>query len=103
MVALVQVLPERLWVRTGLGNAAHLALRSHAPGTPNRRLEQRRTQDWLDAPPQAGFPVPVVTLEPELLAVWARLLVGRERVWTPGFLLPLDDALRAPGRNRAAT
>ena len=101
MVALVQVLPERLWMRTGLGNAARLALRSHASGTPNYRLEQRRPQDWLDDPAPAGFPVPVVTLEPELLAVWAGLLVGRERVWTPGFLLPLDDALERQRQDEA--
>ena len=93
MVALVQVLPERLWTRTGLGNATRLALRSHAPGMPNHRLEQRRPYSLLDSPTSTGFPVPVVNLEPESLAAWAGLVAGRARVWTPGFLLPLDDAL----------
>lgn len=91
MVALVQMLPERLWPRSGLGNATPLWLRAHAPGMSNHRLQQRLPWDLSgDAKPQ-GFPIPVMTLEPEMIAVWANLMVGKEHIWTSGFLLPLDD------------
>ena len=38
-VAIVQMLPERLWSRTALGDAVRVDLRAQAAGTPNRQLE----------------------------------------------------------------
>ncbi|MEU1969691.1 TIR-like protein FxsC [Micromonospora sediminicola] len=72
-LAVVQVLPEELWPRTGLPARAAV-LRTSRPGAPNsqvRAVLRRRSQHHLGA-----SVVPVLGMEPTALSSWAQL-VGR--------------------------
>nr|WP_282558884.1 SAV_2336 N-terminal domain-related protein [Methylosinus sp. C49] len=79
-LALVQLLPQRMWPRTPLG-LADLRLRAEAPGLPNTRL--RGTTADGDASP----PLPVMTLDPEPIARWAAVTAGRGGVTVSGVRL----------------
>jgi hypothetical protein len=76
LVTLVQLLPEALWSRSGLGRMAAGSI-GQAPQTLHNRalafVERRRPLGALRA---RGMALPVVTLEPELLAQWAALAAG---------------------------
>ncbi|WP_052164025.1 SAV_2336 N-terminal domain-related protein [Actinoplanes utahensis] len=82
-VAIVQVLPQRLWRYTAV-RTERVELRSPYPGAPNERL---RDAFWAPAVPRtrrrrnaavqaAAVPVPVVPLETRWLAPWSALVAG---------------------------
>jgi predicted ATPase/class 3 adenylate cyclase len=74
-VAVLQMLPERLWPGTGL--AAEPALfQMPYPGAPNSRLVVRPRSPWPSDRPQGSLPVPVIALEPKWIAPWAKLMAG---------------------------
>jgi hypothetical protein len=80
-LALVQVLPERLWAVTALGDST-TQLRAYSAGTPNFSLQTQRLQfDYAaDSPddsfPQGTMPMPVVNLEGWSVAPWAKLVAN---------------------------
>src|SRR5262249_30750959 len=89
LVTVVQVLPDRLWVRTGLRTYPPVYLRSPAPGAPNSTFESEWTtyRPRLGAP--RGTPVPVVALEAMSLDHWSRAVAGNSNLWIPGaFAIP---------------
>jgi tetratricopeptide (TPR) repeat protein len=105
-IMIVQVLPQHLWSRTALSGLPLARLRSTAPGTPNtylhddlatRKMDTKRSMDVLsplemDQEPSSKGPLikvrmPIVTLEPRALAVWAQMVAGTSGDWTPGFIL----------------
>ena len=84
-VSIVQMFPERLWSRTALQNGHIVRLSAFTPGVASaqmvvdglpRRLVQRGGTDLVT--------VPVVTVEPETLAQWARVVSGAGDVRTAG-------------------
>lgn len=73
-VAIVQMLPPRLWPATALGDA-DVTVNSHRPGEPNRQLRVRPPWWWgSPKPPEAV--TPVVTLDEDWLRGWAQMLMG---------------------------
>jgi nucleoside phosphorylase len=78
LTTLLQMLPQRLWPRTGLGKAREMSVRAMAGNVANIYL----CSDEEKA--QTGLKVPVITLEPDLLAAWANLVVGKSESWVPG-------------------
>ncbi|MCP4546088.1 MAG: hypothetical protein GY835_06455 [bacterium] len=75
-VTLLQMLPRRLWQRTGLVNASLIRVRSLRPGTPNVRLQVKARRPF-EASREAGWPpIPIVALDPTSLDAWARFLAG---------------------------
>jgi hypothetical protein len=70
-VALIQVLPQRLWARTGLGEA-DLVMRAPYAGCSNRDLVVEQPPWALDAP--AGEHLPVMSLDTSSIGTWARML-----------------------------
>src|SRR5262249_18244832 len=95
-VVLVTMLPSRLWPRTALGSPG-ATIRSYRPGLANRSLGVALPWWWPDDdPPQSTMPVPVITLQAESVAAWARMVMGAGGVEIPGvFATP-------PAANRAA-
>ncbi|MHC5860972.1 SAV_2336 N-terminal domain-related protein [Nostoc sp.] len=85
-VAVLQLLPEQLWERTvlGLGNSVHLG--TIAPGVLNSQLIVSGLPIWLEEKPKMALQFPVVTLEPESLTEWARVVAGAGRVQRLGVL-----------------
>jgi len=90
MFAVVQMMPFRHWQRTGLGRAEAVFLRSAGPGIPNARLKTEREMIRFDEEKAEELAVPVVTLEPDLLAPWAAFLSGAGGMNIPGVLLPMN-------------
>jgi Caspase domain len=93
LVTLVQVLPQRLWVRTALRNFASLHLRSRLPGTPNHQLDVEWASSRLRQRPKPGVPLPVVTLEGRILALWARSMAGNSGLWVSGVMCTSKSAV----------
>ncbi|MCA9331270.1 hypothetical protein KC957_04405, partial [Candidatus Saccharibacteria bacterium] len=89
MVALVQMLPTALWESSMLAQAVQVYVSALAPGLTNAELSVELPWYWMHQDKPAGYPVPVVTLEPEALAVWSKLLTGKGNVSTPAIYLPL--------------
>jgi formylglycine-generating enzyme required for sulfatase activity len=66
-------------------------LGAFAPGVPNSQLVIEEIPPWLEVNLATALPLPVVTLEPEPLAQWARLVAGTGGTRMPGVLF--DPAL----------
>ena len=103
-MAIVQMLPEWLWARTGLGLASTVQFQSMAAGLANQQLRVRDLSPWDDVDVETGIKVPVVTLEPERFGAWAEMMTGKGGAWATGVVfesaaiavdlpLPQDEAL----------
>ncbi|WAZ27014.1 serine protease [Streptomyces cinnabarinus] len=81
-VAVLQVLPHRLWHRTRLTTEA-VSARAIAPGATTPAFKARRnggrTQSW----------VPVLELAPDWIEPWAKVIAGTAAGWTPLWALPV--------------
>jgi WD40 repeat protein/nucleoside phosphorylase len=106
-LALVQMLPEWLWGRSGLGLATAVRFSSLQAGVSNQRLRAVGIALWDDVDLELGIKVPVVTLEEERIKLWAGLVAGRGGVQSPGFVfeptpLLVDDLVGLPGGKQGA-
>ncbi|ACC85234.1 SAV_2336 N-terminal domain-related protein [Nostoc punctiforme] len=90
---IIQVLPEWLWERSTLGLAESILLRSLAPGVPNQQLIMTALDLLNESDVVNKLKIPVVTLEPESLKNWTRMVAGAGEVQTKGFLLALDGEI----------
>ncbi len=95
--AIVQLLPERLWSQSALGQGALVWLRSLEPGTVSDKLAFTHRMPLLQSllatpPPQPThqMTVPVVTLEAEPLKQWARMVAGSGESRAVGIQFALD-------------
>jgi hypothetical protein len=96
-MAIIQVLPEWLWERSALGVLESVLLRSSTPGVPNPKLTMTALDLLVDDDVLKGLKVPVLTLEPESLGTWARMVAGAGDAQIKGFLFApssttLDDS-----------
>jgi len=85
-VAVLQLLPEQLWERTVLGLGNSVQLSTIAPGVLNSQLIVSGLPIWLEEKPKMALQFPVVTLEPDSLTEWARVVAGAGSVETLGVL-----------------
>ncbi|MBE7385847.1 MAG: SUMF1/EgtB/PvdO family nonheme iron enzyme [Leptolyngbya sp. SIO1E4] len=99
-VAIVQLLPGRLWQRTALGDGVPVQLSAFAPGVPNQQLKATEvlpfsevaSHELLQQLPLQKFQqvpiatVPVVSLEAYPLQQWAKVIAGNGDEYTPGFV-----------------
>jgi tetratricopeptide (TPR) repeat protein len=113
-VAVIHLLPQRLWGRGGL--ALHRAwLTVPGPVRPNRRWGLELSDAWLapdpaSAVPAGVMPVPVLEWGPRWLGWWARLVTGGHRDPVEATVLlagdhapePAPSADGAPGSNGSA-
>lgn len=112
LVTLLQVLPDRLWVRSGLRTFPAIYLRSPASGAPNAEFQLEWTTHPLAQRPLHSVPVPVAPLDALPLGYWAQALAGNSNLWLPGVLAvpnPVDPETGAaiiptlPARAAAGT
>lgn len=82
-ISLVQLLPERLWSRTALGGGFPVQFRASAPGVTTSKLSglpvwKKLDELWpgktLDT--STTLNLPVVTLHPDSLSKWAKMISG---------------------------
>ncbi|KZL49294.1 hypothetical protein A2T98_13445 [Nodularia spumigena CENA596] len=85
-VAVLQLLPEQLWERTVLGLGNSVQLGTVAPGVLNSKLIVRGLPIWLEEKPKMALQFPVITLEPESLTEWAKVVAGAGSVQMLGVL-----------------
>jgi Domain of unknown function (DUF4351) len=93
LITILQLLPERLWERTALASETPVQLRSLTPGVPNSKLivETWDEETWEDFAENQenqtknSISVPIITLEPEPLRTWSRLIAGNGNLGTAGF------------------
>ena len=107
-VAVVHLLPQRLWASGGL--ALHRArLTVPGPLRPNRRWELELSDAWLEPDPAAAtpagvIPVPVLELDARWLGWWTRLLTGDHRDPAQATVLltgpPAGDHAREPASSQ---
>ncbi|MDB9338683.1 MULTISPECIES: SAV_2336 N-terminal domain-related protein [Cyanophyceae] len=85
-VAVLQLLPEQLWERTVLGLGNSVQLGTVAPGVLNSKLIVSGLPIWLEEKPKMALQFPVITLEPESLTEWAKVVAGAGSVQMLGVL-----------------
>jgi small GTP-binding protein len=99
-VAIVQVLPQRLWSQTALFEADTLRVFSYVPGTPNTHL--RKTPDgWLDEAAAESVPFPILRLESVPAGAWAKVMTGLSGALAPAVAFHANGS-GAEGQERAA-
>ncbi|NEP18259.1 MAG: formylglycine-generating enzyme family protein [Leptolyngbya sp. SIO4C1] len=130
-VSIVQLFPERLWTRTALSNGHIVRLGTTSSGLPSSRLEVEglpNLETWeqwdeaeadessLDSQTSNGeqrlLTLPIVTLEPQVMNRWARVIAGSGGMLTPGRTFELksvrqiaqeyDAKSTAPAKSRTA-
>jgi formylglycine-generating enzyme required for sulfatase activity len=102
-VALLHLLPQRLWRRTGLAAACFVDLcGAGKPGALNDRLricpEDLPIPGTVAADWRRGLKLPVLTLTPTAVRAWSTMLAARGQARTAGVLMPVD--WRAPFRQQ---
>jgi formylglycine-generating enzyme required for sulfatase activity len=96
LITILQLLPERLWERTALASEIPVQLHSLNPGVFNSQLivetwDDETTDEIENIVQEDGniiinsIPVPIITLEPEPLLKWSRVIAGLGNVKTAGF------------------
>jgi predicted Rossmann-fold nucleotide-binding protein/tetratricopeptide (TPR) repeat protein len=95
-VAILQMLPQRVWVRTALRHHPSVWMHGREPGAANARMVFGSWPGAVVSGPRGSVPVPVVTLEKELFSNWARVVAGRAGAWTPGMLLREGGSVPKP-------
>lgn len=80
-VAIVQMLPQRLWRRTALDLTSVRWQVASPPGRANDRLNCR---DRADGSAPSGVPIPVLELQPRWLNSWATVISGTGTGWVNG-------------------
>jgi formylglycine-generating enzyme required for sulfatase activity len=83
-VAIVQMLPKWLWARTALGLASTVQLSGLTPGVANQQLQVRQLSLWDEIDKDQDIKVPILTLEPEMVATWSQMVAGMGTDWTSG-------------------
>ncbi|BAZ13839.1 hypothetical protein NIES4071_56790 [Calothrix sp. NIES-4071] len=89
-VAIVQMLPEWMWLRTGLSLGAKVQFGNSAPGVPNQSLLIKEILLWDSINFATGIKVPVLTLEPEVARTWSEMVAGKSYARATGFVFPSE-------------
>ncbi|MEA5536835.1 formylglycine-generating enzyme family protein [Crocosphaera sp. XPORK-15E] len=89
-LAIVQMLPDWMWRRTGLRIGASVLFKNLVPGNSNQNLIIKELLLWKNIELEQGINIPVLTLEPQVAQAWSQMVVGKHDVVTSGFVLPLE-------------
>jgi formylglycine-generating enzyme required for sulfatase activity len=96
-LAIVQLFPEQLWMRTALGFGYPVQLNALTPGLPNTKLTVEGLPVWEDVDITKAVTLPIITLEPDFLRQWSRVLAGQGSTKTAGIVL---DASLIPNQSQ---
>lgn len=109
-LAIVQMLPARLWRRTALAEGLKVPLMARFPGASNRQLISPAIAP-TNASTEPGLKLPVITLEPAGVSQWARMLAGFgdtpatgvwfEAGWLEEMQVAFADAVAEPASDEA--
>ncbi|MEM9447308.1 MAG: formylglycine-generating enzyme family protein [Cyanobacteria bacterium P01_E01_bin.6] len=83
-VAIVQLLPGHLWSRTVLSAGLDVQLRAWIRGVTNQQLLFQEPPIGAEQGQSGGLKLPVITLEPNSLTQWAKMVSGWGESWAAG-------------------
>ncbi|MFZ2727348.1 MAG: SAV_2336 N-terminal domain-related protein [Methylococcaceae bacterium] len=98
-VGIMQMLPFRLWKGTALGYGEEARFTAALPLALNQALNLDRQDFWFIDDTSAlekGFKIPVLTLEPEIVKTWAKLMLGKQDSRLKGVVFDNPAALIPP-------
>jgi len=101
-VAILQLLPERIWGRTALGTGFPIQLSALVPGVANCQLVIDGLPVWEEVNVANALNLPVITLEPDSLKQWSRVVAGVGNTQTAGILLELSLVASLPQASSTA-
>ena len=85
-LAIVQLFPERLWTRTAMGFGYPILLNALEPGVPNKKLTVEGLPVWEDVDVNQSITLPIITLDPDSVKQWSRVVAGFGSTQTAGIL-----------------
>ncbi len=98
-LTILQMLPEWLWLKTGLTQGAKVTFFSGEPAVKNRQLIIKDILLWEDVFNNSDvLKIPVFTLESKSVEQWSHVLAGRSDHKVAGFILP--SKLNSGGESR---
>jgi hypothetical protein len=92
VVAILQMLPPRLWSQTVLGDALE-RVHTLAPAAPNTSLQREDVFTGIEERVSDASCVPVLTLDPAHVDRWARFVISPRRVISPAVFLDVDSEM----------
>ncbi|PSB02778.1 formylglycine-generating enzyme family protein [Merismopedia glauca] len=75
-VAIAQVFPEWLWMRTAIRSYTPVSLLAQEPGLPNARLTALNSDGQAEIKPRSGTLMPIVPLEANAVLAWSQMVMG---------------------------
>ena len=88
LVALVQMLPQHLWQRSGLTSECYTNIWSTIPISPNSKLEYEHRSG------EKGIPLPVFNMDSKMIGRWANLAVNKPDGVMRGIVLHCSQAVK---------
>ncbi len=89
-VVIIQMLPDWLWLKTGLGLGAAVSLGSLTPGIANKDLLIKKQLLWKEINLYTDIKIPVLTLQPDSTLAWSQMVAGKSDAVVSGFVLPSE-------------
>ncbi|MGB3760348.1 MAG: SAV_2336 N-terminal domain-related protein, partial [Rivularia sp. (in: cyanobacteria)] len=86
VLAIAQLFPEKLWTRTAMGFGYPVLLNALVAGVPNKKLTVEGLSVWEEVDVSKGITTPVITLEPDSVKQWSRVVAGIGSTQTAGIL-----------------
>ena len=86
VLAIAQLFPEKLWTRTAMGFGYPVLLNALVAGVPNKKLTVEGLPVWEEVDVSKGITTPVITLEPDSVKQWSRVVAGVGNTQTAGIL-----------------
>jgi formylglycine-generating enzyme required for sulfatase activity len=105
-VALLELFPQRLWLRTALAEQPAGWIRSTTPMRPHGQLAWQPVEGGAPLPGRASaapwLTLPVLQLQPEFLGPWARMLAGSRQGSALAYRFALPQAEPPPPHQSSA-
>jgi formylglycine-generating enzyme required for sulfatase activity len=89
-LAILQMLPDWMWRRTGLRIGASVQFQNLVIGNSNHNLIIKELLLWKDISLKQGLKIPVLTLEPQSALTWSQMVMGKYDTVSSGFVLPFE-------------
>ena len=90
-VAILQLLPQRLWSQTGFSTVSTLQVRARRPGEANLRINVE-DREFFDPQEEDGWPpIPLTSVEPRDLMGWAAFVAGESHASVPAAIFYPED------------
>ena len=85
IVTIVQMLPERMWLRTALSSGAMVQLESSNSTAANSNLSIKEILIWDNIDFRKSIKVPVFSLTPNSIETWSKMVICKGTIGAGGF------------------